>query len=312
MRTLKKASRVFNAIDHFFERAVAGALADAIDGALDLARTGHDGGQAVGHRHAQIIMTVDRKADLVDAAHVLAQVAEQLREFIRDGVADRVRNVDRARTGLDGRFHDLGQELQLGAGSILGRELHVLAQFARQLHALDGRAQDFFLRHVELVLAMNGARGQEHMNAVLRGAACRAFAASSMSSRLQRARPQMIGPLYLARYRIDRFPIPPRGGGETRLDDIDTELGKRACDPQLFRLGHAAAGRLLAVAQRGVENQDSVWIGSHGLLLYKRTFRVLINAPCYARRSFSQGIRARSSAPTFSIWRSVSCFSSLS
>ena len=63
---------------HFLERAVAGALADAVDGALDLARPGHDRGQAVGDRHPEIVMAVHREADALDAAHVLAQVAEQL------------------------------------------------------------------------------------------------------------------------------------------------------------------------------------------------------------------------------------------
>ena len=77
--------------DDFFERAVAGALADAVDGALDLARAGDHRGEAVGDRHAEIVVAMHRQADLVDAAHVLAQVAEQLREFIRHRVAHRVR-----------------------------------------------------------------------------------------------------------------------------------------------------------------------------------------------------------------------------
>ena len=42
----------------FLQRAVAGALADAVDGAFDLARAGHDRGQAVGHRHAQIVVAM--------------------------------------------------------------------------------------------------------------------------------------------------------------------------------------------------------------------------------------------------------------
>ena len=178
----------------FFERAVARALADAVDGALDLARAGHHGGQAVGHRHAEIVVAVHRQADLVDAAHVLAQVAEQLREFIRHGVADRVRNVDRGGAGLDDGFDHLREEIELGARGVLGRELDVVAELARDLHALDGRADDLLLRHVELVLAMDRAGREEHVDAAASPPAAIAFATSSMSSRLQRARPQMIGP----------------------------------------------------------------------------------------------------------------------
>ena len=110
------------------ERAVAGALADAVDGALDLARAGHHRGQAVGDRHAQVIVAVHREADAVDAAHVLAQVAEQLRELIRHGVADRIGNVDRGGAGVDRRLHHLREELELGARGVLGGELHVLAR----------------------------------------------------------------------------------------------------------------------------------------------------------------------------------------
>ena len=125
----------------FFERAVAGALADAVDRAFDLPRAGDDGRQAVGHRHAEIVVAVHRQADLVDAAHVLAQVAEQLGELIGHGVADRVGNVHRRRAGLDDGFDDLRQEVELGARGVLGRELDVVAELARDLHALDGGAR---------------------------------------------------------------------------------------------------------------------------------------------------------------------------
>ena len=42
-----------------FERAVARALADAVDGALDLARAVLHGGQRVGDRQAQVVVAVD-------------------------------------------------------------------------------------------------------------------------------------------------------------------------------------------------------------------------------------------------------------
>src|SRR5260370_38289975 len=43
--------------DNFFERRVAGALADAIDCALHLARACGDCGQGVGHGKTQIVVT---------------------------------------------------------------------------------------------------------------------------------------------------------------------------------------------------------------------------------------------------------------
>src|SRR5271155_3601722 len=45
--------------DDFLERAVAGALTDAIDGAFDLAGTRNDSSETVRDSHAQIVVTVD-------------------------------------------------------------------------------------------------------------------------------------------------------------------------------------------------------------------------------------------------------------
>ena len=48
---------------------------------------------------------------------------------------------------------------------------------------------------------------------------------------------------------------------DSGFDDVDPELGERLRDPQLFWLRHAAAGSLLAVAQRGIEDEDAVRVG---------------------------------------------------
>ena len=46
--------------------------------------------------------------------------------------------------------------------------------------------------------------------------------------------------------------------GETGLDDIDVQSFELARYPQFFVLGHGRAGALLAIAQRGVENDQPV------------------------------------------------------
>src|SRR6185437_11449361 len=102
------------------ERAVAGALADAIDRAFDLACAGEHRREAVGHRHAQIVMTMHRERYAIDAAYMLTQVAEQLSELIGYRITDGVRDVDGRGTGLDDGLHDLGEEIELGARGVLG------------------------------------------------------------------------------------------------------------------------------------------------------------------------------------------------
>ena len=46
-----------------FESGVAGALADAVDGALDLARAGLDAGEGVGDGHAEVVMAMGGEDD---------------------------------------------------------------------------------------------------------------------------------------------------------------------------------------------------------------------------------------------------------
>jgi hypothetical protein len=96
--------------------------------------------------------------------------------------------------------------------------------------------------------------------------------------------------LHFAGHGVDGFPVPARGRRKARLDDIHAEFGQRARDAQLLRLRHAAARRLFAIAQRGVEDQYSVGVG--------------VMAVSVQRAPLSQGMRARSFSPTRSIgWR---------
>ena len=58
------------------ERGVAGALADAVDRALDLARAGQQPGERVGHRQAQVVVAVDRQHDVAQVRHELVQLLQ--------------------------------------------------------------------------------------------------------------------------------------------------------------------------------------------------------------------------------------------
>src|SRR3546814_19151020 len=54
----------------------------------------------------------------------------------------------------------------------------------------------------------------------------------------------------------DRARVAGRGGGEAGLDHIDLQRGEGPCHAQLGVLAHREAGRLLAVAQAGVEDAN--------------------------------------------------------
>ena len=95
--------------DDLFQRAVAGPFADAVDRALDLPGAGLDGGQAVGHGQAQVVVAVDADHRLVDVGHALAERCDHAAHVGGRGVADRVGDVDGGGAGVDGRLDDLGR-----------------------------------------------------------------------------------------------------------------------------------------------------------------------------------------------------------
>jgi hypothetical protein len=66
---------------------------------------------------------------------------------------------------------------------------------------------------------------------------------------------------------LDGLEISDGGDGKTGLDDVNAEALKLAGDDELFGGVHAATGRLLAIAEGGVEDEDAggrgVYVGFH-------------------------------------------------
>ena len=126
----KRSLRVLMAITISSSEQLPGALADAVDGALDLPRAGLHGGERVGDRQAQIVVAMD--ADDGAIAQRLDDAADQRAVLFRHRIADRVGDVDGAGAGGDHGLGDLLQELGLGAGAVFGGELDVIDVTARQ------------------------------------------------------------------------------------------------------------------------------------------------------------------------------------
>jgi hypothetical protein len=127
---------------------------------------------------------------------------------------------------------------------------------------LDRRADNFLLRHLQFVLPMNGTRGEKDVNARPFDTG-EGFPGSDnivLSAAGQRADGGLAAKL--AGDLTDRVKVSRRGDRETGLDDVDTEFDKSFGDAQFFGRRHAASGGLLAVAERGVKDQD--FIVGHG------------------------------------------------
>ena len=235
-----------------FERRVAGALADAVDRALDLPRAGLHGGQRVRDGQAEIVVAVRRQDRAV--ADARAHGREHALDIGRQRVADRVGQVDRRRAGVDRRLGDLAEEREVAARRILRRELHVVAirraRGRRPTRPARGTAR---AADAQLVFEVNVGGGEEDVNARAR--------------RLRQRRP---GAIDVRRDRAGQAgdDRPPHGAGngahrlevairrdrEAGLDDVHAEAIELLRQAQLLGRGHAEAGRLLAVAKRRVEH----------------------------------------------------------
>ena len=136
-----------------------------------------------------------------------------------------------------------------------------------------GRGVEHVLaRHVELVLEMDFRGRDEDMNAGVAGLVDRpqrridVLFAGAREAEHDRLGHRLGDSMY-------RFEVAGRRGGEAGLDDIDVQPLELPRDRDLLLDVHRAARRLLAVAQRRVEDADVV--GSGGCPVVSCGHRVL-------------------------------------
>jgi len=119
------------------------------------------------------------------------------------------------------------------------------------------RFENLFAAHVQLVVAVDRAGADEHVDAFAAGGLERVGRGLNVAAggAGEAADDRAID---LARDRLDRLEVAGRGGGEAGLDDVDAQIGQRAGHAQLGGFRHRKARRLFAVAQRGVEDANPV------------------------------------------------------
>ena len=221
-----------------------------------------NGGQRVGYGQSQVVVAVRGENDalLVDGRNALAHLGEHASVFVRSRVAYGVGHIDGGGAGLDGHAHHLHQEVALRAGGVLGRELNIIHQRARQAHRFGGLIQRLLAADLQLVLQMQVAGSQKDVDAgavgELQGAGGHLDVFGLGAG--QRGDARLANGLGDGG---DGREVALRGHGEAGLDDIHAQIFQGMGHGQLFLRRHAAAGRLFAVAQRGVEEDNA--IGRH-------------------------------------------------
>ena len=93
--------------DDLFESGVAGALAEAVDAALDLPRALGYGGEAVADGLSEVVVAVNAQRCLVDVRHILFDEADALAELPGHYIAHRVGDVDGVRARRNRAFQHL-------------------------------------------------------------------------------------------------------------------------------------------------------------------------------------------------------------
>ena len=276
----------------FLQCGVAGAFAETVDRAFHLVGAGHDGGDGIGGGHAEVVVAVDADDRFFDIGRMFADIADQAGEFIRHGIADGIGNIDDCRSLPDGHAEDLRQKGPVAAGSVFRRKFHVGRQGAGVADRRRRGLQHFGAGHLELVLQMDVAAGDERVDS-------RAF-------RLADAFPGAVDILFVGPGQSgDRRSFYPggdslygrevarRSGGESGFDDVDFQSGQGQSDLNLLFDSQTNSGTLFSIAQGGVKKLDAPVSHAVFLLLslisWLACFRALPdkeNRPC---RTFLSG-----------------------
>ena len=182
------------------------------------------------------------------------------------GVADGVRQVDRRRAGGDGRLDDAAQEIAIAARGVLRRKLHIVGELPGAADPVDDLLEARLARDAQLALEVQIRGREERVDARPLGRLERARRFLDVLRPAAGQRRDHRAP-HLGRNLPRRFGIGRRRDREAGLDDVDAERVERPGQRQLGGHVHREAGRLLAVAERRVEDDDAGGYVAHDVLL---------------------------------------------
>ena len=216
-----------------FQGGVAGALADAVDGALDLAGTALHGRQRVGHGEAEVVVAVG--GDHVVAAHPGTHVVQALGVLLGDAEADGVGDVQGGGAVVDRDLQHLAHELEIGTRRVLRRELDVLGVAAGPGDCCGRLGLHLVRGHAQLVLHVRLAGRDEDVDAATGGGLDGLPAAVDVTEggARQAADHRALDPLGDGLHGLE---VALAGDREAGLDDVDTEAGQLLGDLQLLAL----------------------------------------------------------------------------
>ena len=133
---------------------------------------------------------------------------------------------------------------------------------ARLAHRAVHLGEHLLAAHAQLVLEVDVAGGDEGVDARI-GGPFQGLSAALDVGRAGAGQAADLEPADLAGDGAHGLEVALAGDGEARLQDVHAQALELAGQRQLLGQVHAAAGRLLAVAQGGVEDADG--LAAHGV-----------------------------------------------
>ncbi len=193
----------------------------------------------------------------VDGRDSLTDLGEHAAVILGCGVADGVRHVDGGSACLNSHAYHFDEEVAIGTGCVFRRELDVVDQRAGKADGFRGEVESLLTADFELVFKVQIAGGEEDMDA---------GAVSKLNGAGGHLDVFLLGAGEGTDARLadglcdggDGSEVALGGHGEAGLDDVHAQIFKGMGHGELFLRGHAAAGRLLAVAQSGVKKGNVI------------------------------------------------------
>lgn len=235
--------------DHLREVRHSGTFADPVHAHVEVPHTGFETGERVGDREAEVVVAVGLQVDvrrLRDRAHALGVLAG-----VED--ADGVGQPQPVGTGFADAAGVLLQEGQVGAAHVLGADRDEAALVLGELHHVRGRGQQPAAVLLDAVLEVDVRRRQSDVDSL---EAERDGVPHVVEDPAVPADEVDLVPAF--QHLLHRQDVVPAHGRDARLQPADTGVDQRGEDGDLRLPGEGETGGLLAVAQRGVFEDDVV------------------------------------------------------
>ena len=244
---------------HFFDRGIARAFANAIDGGFNLPHPGTNGRKRIRNRQTQIIMIMRGQDHLIRTRDPFTHHGENARHILRQRITDRIGDIDGGGTRLDGRFHTTAEEIRVRPRAIFRRPFHIIRMLAGEFNTAGHQIQHLFRFKPQLDTHMQRTGRDKSMYPLARRRLHRLSRPQNISRRRARQatnhRPILGKTLRNGQH---TFKIPGRGNGEARFHHINPQFRQRFRHAELFLKIHGKTGRLFTIAERGVEHDDAV------------------------------------------------------